>query len=177
LGERHPTATAARQMDDIRRCRHALTNRASWRNKHRVALLLRDQANVDSQAATANVTLGALTNLFQALTALRGSVLCRSVDRRVSLPVTARSTNLLRDDHRYHRVAELWRTWARHQVRTAERQSRMDAFASAFDTFVGFLLVRAADYLDLRPMPNDPLPTAPGTSVRLVGRGDPCTSR
>jgi hypothetical protein len=95
-----------------------------------------------------------LQQLRDDLDRLRNSPLWRGVDHRAEVGMALRSTNLLTDDHRYRRVADLWWAWLADQggiLSAAERFAAVQDWCRMFEYYVGLLLLRAFEDAGLVP--------------------------
>jgi hypothetical protein len=92
---------------------------------------------------TTRSTLANLEHLRRALITLQDTRLYRSVSRRATLLPALRPTNILNNDLKYRKVAEIWRQWVAAQepeLSPTERLAQRRRESAVFDSY-GLLLV------------------------------------
>ncbi len=125
------------------------------RRAHRIAAGL-GTIDFNSVALQLGDVADRLRSLIASLRGLHGSVLFEETSPRTHVP-QLHPTNLLRNDHRYRKVAELWQLWAEtgQSIASApdEAVAAAQRAARAMDVFVRLVVGKALADLEFVPRP------------------------
>lgn len=129
-----------------------LGQRPSWRNTHRLAVLL-DRMLHDSAPLRGKATrlLDLLADLDRELTTLLGSPTVHELASAAAVAPNLRPTNLFTNDHRYRQVRDLWEAWiASHNDQEVDWGEYHQQLCRAFERYALLVVLWAGDILGLR---------------------------
>ena len=148
----------------------------TYQRGQRISELWGESIDVNKGRKKAEDSLRELERLKYKVMGLLDSPLCEEVPRRVYVPTTLKSTNILTNDQHYRHVVDLWREWAR--TGTGRSQSPAELHAEAqrlcrgYDSFAFLLIVRALNTLGYKPSDNAlEKPLARGQTLSICGHG------
>ena len=148
----------------------------TYQRRRRTSELWGQSIDANEGRRKAEATLRELEWLKYKVMGLLGSTLYEEVPRRAHIATTLKGTNILTNDPRYRRLAELWREWARTGAGRTQSPSELHAEAQrlcrGLDAFAMLLTVRALDTLGYEPSDEWlEMPLARGRSLPLRGHG------
>jgi hypothetical protein len=132
-----------------------------WRQR-RIYQLWGDAIDAGEARRKAERTLRQLKHLKYVVAGLMDSVLYREVPRRAAVGTTLTMTNILTNDERYRRVADIWQAWARLGFGQAPRPrayfEEMQDLCHSFDSYSLLIAIRALAQMGFEPTaPERPL--------------------
>jgi hypothetical protein len=148
----------AQRLEELRKIEETLQThrdhsdeaRTSFWRARRVMTLWADTLSTKTEDDL-RATMRRLERAQRELQALMDAPLYQRISRRLTVPLSLKSTNILVNDTHYRKVAALWRAWARfghkRQETSRQRAERRQREGAAWDQFVLHLVARAFDSL------------------------------
>jgi hypothetical protein len=144
-----------RHLADLDHYERALRDgRQSHWAQSRLANLLAEAADAAERqpSSVANV-LKQLSDWQATVNLLRGTPVYRVANRRASIPLRLRRTNLLTRDRRYYETALLWEAWALRRLAESDTlQDQQRDFPDAYCSYMLAITIRACTILGFTPV-------------------------
>jgi Domain of unknown function (DUF2357) len=143
-------------------------HQSHWARK-RLANLLEEAAEAaDGQSPSVANTLKQLSEWQATANRLRGTRVYLSANRRISIPVRLRRTNLLSRDRRYYETAQLWEEWGlRRSAESDTLQVQQRDFPGAYCAYLLAIAIRACAILGFTTTVGAAAPAPGGPSVEI----------